>query len=74
MYVLLPTFPPLSPLFSAFPFQMEYGVVTISTLRKIIGLFCKTALKKRRDSAQETYHSKEPTNRSHSMGEVGSLK
>ena len=31
----------------------------------MIGLFCKRALKKRRYSAKETYHFKEPTNRSH---------
>ena len=42
-----------------------YGVATISRLPKIIGLFCKRALKKRRYSAKETYNFKEPTNRSH---------
>jgi len=40
-------------------------VATISRLLKIIGLFCKTALQKRRYSAKETYNFKEPTNRSH---------
>jgi len=42
-----------------------YGVATISRLLKIIGLFCKRALEKRRYSAKETYHFKEPTTRSH---------
>ena len=42
-----------------------YGVATISRLLKIIGLFCKRALLKRRYSAEETYTFKEPTNRSH---------
>jgi len=37
----------------------------ISRLLKIIGLLCKRALQKRRYSAKETYHFKEPTNRSH---------
>jgi len=40
-------------------------VATISRLLKIIGLFCKSALSKRRYSAKETYHFKEPTNRRH---------
>ena len=42
-----------------------YGVATISRLLKIIGLFCKRALFKRRNLANETYNFKEPTNRSH---------
>jgi len=42
-----------------------YGVAWISRLLKIIGLFCKKALQKRRYSAKETYTFKEPTNRSH---------
>jgi len=44
---------------------MPYGVATISRLLKMIGLFCKRALWKRLYSAKETYHFKEPTNRSH---------
>ena len=40
-------------------------MATCSRLLKVIGLFCKTALWKRRYSAEETYNSKEPTNRSH---------
>jgi len=43
----------------------RYEVATISRLLVIIGLFCKTALWKRRYSARETYNFKEPTNRSH---------
>jgi len=42
-----------------------YGVATISRLLKIIGLFCKRALYKRRYFAKETYDFKEPNNRSH---------
>jgi len=42
-----------------------YGVVMTSRLLTILGLFCKRALQKRRDSAKETYNFKEPTNRSH---------
>ena len=40
-------------------------MATISRLLKIIGLFCKRALLKRRYSAKETCNFKEPTNRSH---------
>jgi len=36
--------------------RMGYGVATISRLLKIIGLFCKRALLKRRYSAKETYN------------------
>jgi len=43
----------------------SYGVATISRLLKIICLFCKRALLKRRYSAKETYDFKELTNRSH---------
>jgi len=43
----------------------SYWVATIRRLLKIIGLFCKRALQKRRYSAKETYNFKEPTNRSH---------
>ena len=42
-----------------------YGVATICRLLKIIGLFCKRALQKRRYSAKETSSFNEPTNRSH---------
>jgi len=41
------------------------GVATISRLLKIIGLFCKRALEKRRYSAKETYNFQETTNPSH---------
>ena len=44
---------------------LQYGVATNSRLLKIIGLFCKRTLQKRRYSANEPYHFKEPTNRSH---------
>jgi len=46
-----------------------YRVATISRLLKIMGLFCKRALKKRQYSASETYNFKEPTNRSHPITE-----
>ena len=42
-----------------------YGVVSISRLLNIVGLFSKRALWKRRYSAKETYNCREPTNRSH---------
>ena len=40
----------------------SYEVAAMSRLLKITGLFCKIALYKRRYSAKETYHFKEPTN------------
>ena len=39
--------------------RIYYGVATISRLLKIIGLFCKRALQKRRYSAKETYDFKD---------------
>ena len=42
-----------------------YGVAKIRRLLTITGLFCKIALSKRRYSAKETYHFKEPTTRRH---------
>jgi len=48
-----------------FVFGIHYGVATISRFLKIVGLFCTRALSKRLYSAKETYHFKEPTNRSH---------
>jgi len=50
---------------SVYQSDCGYGVATISRLLKIIGLFCKRALSKRRYSAKETNNFKEPTNRSH---------
>ena len=52
---------------------MYYGVVMISRLLKIIRLFCKRALLKRRYSAKETYDFKEPTNRGHPIASLASL-
>jgi len=49
----------------------HYGVATISRLLKILGLFCKRALQKRRYSAKATYDLKEPTNRSHPISVTG---
>jgi len=52
-------------------FCMLYcGVTTSSRLLQMIGLFCKRALWTRRYSAKETYHFKEPTNRSHPTHEM----
>ena len=41
--------------------EVVYGVVTISWLLKIIGLFCKRALYKRLYFEKETCNFKEPT-------------
>jgi len=51
-----------------------YGVATISRLLKIIGLFCKRALQKRPIFFKETYNFKEPTNRSHPIYQVLTLR
>ena len=52
--------------------SLSYGAASSSRLIKIIGLFCKRALWKRRYSAKETCNFKEPTNlspiRSYSSG------
>jgi len=50
---------------SLFNQSTTYRVAATSRLPKIIGLFCKRDLSKRRYSAKETYNFKEPTNRSH---------
>jgi len=50
--------------------MLVYGVATMSRPLKIIGLFCKSDLQKRRYSAKETYNFKEPTNRSHPIPEI----
>jgi len=42
-----------------------YGVATISRLLKMIGLFCRILSLLWVSFAKETYHFKEPTNRSH---------
>jgi len=42
-----------------------YGVATISRLLKMIGLFCRISSLLWGSFAKETYHFKEPTNRSH---------
>jgi len=47
-----------------------YGVATISRLLKIIGLFCKRDLQKRRYSAKETYNFIDPTDCSHPIMNV----
>ena len=53
--------------------QSSYGMASSSRLLKIISLFCKRDLRKRPYSAKETYHFKEPTNRSHPI-DLFSLK
>ena len=61
-----------------FPSQIltrnAYGVATINRLLKIIDLFCKRALQKRRYSTKETYIFKEPTNRSHPIAPACAIK
>ena len=42
-----------------------YGVATISRLLKTIGLFCRIESVLQGSFAKQTYHFKEPTNRSH---------
>ena len=49
----------------------RYGVATVSRIDKIIGLFCKRALKKRQYSAKEIYNCIDPTYRSHPIGLFG---
>jgi len=44
---------------------IRYGVATISRLLKMIGLFCRILSLVWVSFAKETYHFKEPTNRSH---------
>ena len=58
---LLDTFgaPPLS----------TYGVALVSRIDKMIGLFCKRALRKRLYSAKETWDFIDPTDRSQRIGE-----
>ena len=43
----------------------SYGMASVSRIDKIIGLFCKRALLKRRYSAKETYNFIDPTDRCH---------
>ena len=45
--------------------DIRYGVAWVSRIDKIIGLFCKGALLKRRYSAKETYNFIEPADCSH---------
>jgi len=42
-----------------------YGVALVTRMDKIIALFCKRDLQKRRHSAKETYNFIDPTDRSH---------
>jgi len=46
-------------------YSMQHGVASISRIGEFFGFFCKRALCKRRYSAQETYGSINPTDRSH---------
>jgi len=46
-------------------YMQLYGVATISRLLEIIGLFCRISSLLHGSFAKETYHFKEPTNRSH---------
>jgi len=49
-----------------------YGAALASRIDKIIGLFCKRDLWKRRYSAKETCNSVDPTHRSHPIPEISS--
>jgi len=42
-----------------------HGIASVSRIDQSIGLFGKRALQKRLYSAKETYHSIDPTHRSH---------
>jgi len=44
-----------------------HGVATITSLLKIVGLFCRISSLLKGDVAKETYNFKEPTNYSHAM-------
>jgi len=46
-----------------------YGVASVKRIDKIIGLFCKRALYKRRYSAKETYNFIDPTDCSHPIAD-----
>jgi len=50
--------------------SLWYGVATVSRIDKIIGLFCKRDLQKRRYFAKETYNLIDPTDRSHSVSDT----
>ena len=45
--------------------RLSYGVATISTLIKIIGLFCRISSLLKGSFAKETYDFEEPTTHSH---------
>jgi len=45
--------------------KMGHGVASVSRIDKMIGLFCKRALSKKRYSGKETYDLINPTDRSH---------
>ena len=47
--------------------KYRYGVALVSSIDKIIGLFCKRALQKSQYSAKETYNLIDSTIRSHPM-------
>ena len=53
---------------AGFSYVCDYGVASISRLLQIIGLFCRTSSLLQGSFAKETYHFKEPTNRSHPIG------
>ena len=48
-------------------YKYAYGVAMISRLLQIIGFFFKISSLSQGSFAKETYHCKEPTNRSHCM-------
>ena len=50
-----------------------YGVASVSRIDKMIGLFCKRALQKRRYSAKETYNLIDPTDCSHPIYNITAI-
>jgi len=57
-----------------FQWTLSYGVALVSRIDKMIGLFCKRALQKRRYSAKVTYNFIDPTDRSHPIAYLSLLK
>ena len=56
---------PVSDVYTRSVTSTHYGVATMSRLLKILDLFCRKSSLLSGSFAQETYHLKEPTNRSH---------
>jgi len=48
----------------------NYGVALVTSIDKIVGLFCKRDLQKRQYSAKETYYFIDAIDRSHPIGHM----